>query len=142
MTPIARAICVITALVSSLSSLAAAVQDPADAVRGAKVLADNCARCHEAPDPASRSRSQWSAIAQHMRIFSDISQDDQRRVVAFLRMVNTAKVTREAGSPASVSAAAPAAVAPAPVSSTGVSPGESSQAKVADPHPVTPPAPR
>jgi hypothetical protein len=68
---------------------------------GARVFAENCSRCHEPPDPASRSGQEWRAISVHMRIIADISQADQRNVLIFLRTYNTASMTRTPGSPAS-----------------------------------------
>jgi hypothetical protein len=68
---------------------------------GARVFAENCSRCHEAPDPASRDGREWRAISMHMRVFSDISKEDQRNVLIFLRTFNTAAMTKQSGIPAS-----------------------------------------
>jgi hypothetical protein len=72
-----------------------------NAALGARVFAENCGRCHEAPDPASRDGREWRAISMHMRIFSDISKVDQRNVLLFLRTFNTAAMTKQSGIPAS-----------------------------------------
>ncbi len=68
---------------------------------GARVFAENCSRCHEAPDPASRNGREWRAISMHMRVLSDLSKEDQRNVLIFLRTVNTAAMTKQSGIPAS-----------------------------------------
>jgi hypothetical protein len=83
------------------SAQEAAAREAVDAALGAKVFAEQCVRCHDAPDPASRSRRQWNAIALHMRAFADISRQDEERVLAFLRKFNTATMSHEPGVPAS-----------------------------------------
>lgn len=72
-----------------------------EAALGAKVFAENCSRCHEAPDPASRDGREWRAISLHMRVFADISREEQQQVLNFLRTYNTVGMTRQAGVPAS-----------------------------------------
>jgi mono/diheme cytochrome c family protein len=72
-----------------------------NAALGARVFAENCSRCHEAPDPASRDGREWRAISMHMRVISDISKEDQRNVLIFLRTSNTAAMTKQSGLPAS-----------------------------------------
>jgi hypothetical protein len=72
-----------------------------DAALGAKVFAENCSRCHEAPDPASRAGRDWRSISLHMRVISDLSREDQQKVLIFLRTFNTAAFTKHLGSPAS-----------------------------------------
>jgi hypothetical protein len=71
-----------------------------NAALGARVFAENCSRCHESPDPASRDGREWRAISLHMRVFSDISKEDQRNVLIFLRTFNTAAMTKKSGIPA------------------------------------------
>jgi cytochrome c len=70
------------------------------AAMGAKVFAENCNRCHEAPDPASRDGRTWTGISLHMRVFADLSQEDQHRVLAFLRTFDTAAIPKKPGVPA------------------------------------------
>ena len=72
-----------------------------NAALGARVFAENCSRCHEAPDPASRDVREWRAISMHMRVVSDLSKEDQRNVFIFLRTFNTAAMTKQSGFPAS-----------------------------------------
>lgn len=72
-----------------------------DAALGAKVFAENCSRCHEAPDPAARAGRDWRAVSLHMRVISDISRVDQQHVLIFLRTFNTAAFTKHPGAAAS-----------------------------------------
>ena len=65
---------------------------------GARVFAENCSRCNESPDPASRSSQEWRAISVHMRVIAEISLADQRNVLIFLRTYNTISMTRTPGS--------------------------------------------
>jgi hypothetical protein len=78
----------------------AALQEAMAMALGAKIFAEQCVRCHAAPDPLSRNRQQWNAIALHMRLFADLSRADQRSVLIFLHHVNTSGMTHTAGSPA------------------------------------------
>ena len=69
----------------------AAAQNAVQAAMGAKVYAENCTRCHEAPDPATRDARAWRSISLHMRMFADISKQEQQELLAFLRTFNVAK---------------------------------------------------
>lgn len=55
---------------------------------GAKVFAENCTRCHEPPSATARDARAWRAISLHMRLFADLTREDQQRVLAFLRANN------------------------------------------------------
>ena len=88
-------------LLASLDFRAIAEETMQEAALGAKVFAENCSRCHEAPDPAARAGRDWRAISLHMRVISDISREDQQHVLIFLRTFNTAAFTKHPGSPAS-----------------------------------------
>ena len=68
-----------------------------EAALGAKVFADHCSRCHEAPDPASRDGRSWRAISLHMRVLGDLSAEEQHRVLLFLMTFNTAAMTMKPG---------------------------------------------
>ncbi len=68
-----------------------AAEDSTQAAFGAKVFAENCNRCHEAPDPSTRDGRTWRPISMHMRLFGDFSRHDQELVLAFLRTFNTPK---------------------------------------------------
>jgi hypothetical protein len=92
----------ITCAFASASDAPAPVEPEAMSVGlGAKVFAENCGRCHEAPNPAIHSRREWNAIALHMRGFADLSRDETRRVLIFLRTVNTGAMHHEPAAPAS-----------------------------------------
>lgn len=43
------------------------------------------------PDPASRDVKTWRALSVHMRIFADLSRNEQQQVRAFLQSQNIPK---------------------------------------------------
>jgi hypothetical protein len=98
---IASLACLIAPLAAESQAAPPPEPDAMAAALGAKVFAENCGRCHNAPDPATHSRREWVAISLHMRVFADLSQDEQRRVLMFLRTYNTARIKHDAGAPAS-----------------------------------------
>lgn len=87
-----------------LATLAAAplgaVEAGQESARGAKVYAENCGRCHQIPDPASRDAKAWRPIALHMRMLADLSAEEQHVVLVFLRTYDTAAMTKRPGLPA------------------------------------------
>lgn len=75
------------------TSLAAHAQEANEVsfVRGAKVWADNCMRCHSARDPQDFSVDQWKVIMSHMRIQAGLSGSEARDTLKFLIGSNTKK---------------------------------------------------
>jgi cytochrome c5 len=53
-----------------------------DAEQGQQVFARNCSRCHKAPESIPSSIS--GTVALHMRIRAGLSEQDYKRLVAFL----------------------------------------------------------
>jgi len=74
---------------------ASAADSPVAVAMGAKVFAEACIRCHEPPEPASRDARTWRNISLHMRLFGDLSREDQQRVYAFLRQVSANANTKK-----------------------------------------------
>lgn len=58
--------------------------DNAAFVRGAKVWADNCMRCHNARDPQDFRADQWKVIMSHMRIQAGLTGSEARDTLKFL----------------------------------------------------------
>jgi len=80
-------------LIVAFSASSVAAEDaPLEMALGAKVFAENCARCHEAPEPSSHDGRAWRAVSLHMRVFAYLSQDEQHQVLVFLRSQNTAGI--------------------------------------------------
>ena len=88
-------------LLASLDIRAIGEETMQEAASGAQVFAENCSRCHEAPDPAARTGRDWRSISLHMRVIADISRVDQQHVLVFLRTFDTATFAKHPGAPAS-----------------------------------------
>jgi hypothetical protein len=80
------------------SRLAAAEDSPLDIAMGAKVFAEQCWRCHEPPDPASRDGRAWRTVSLHMRIYACIDRQEQQQLLAFLRYQCTVRAPEPAPS--------------------------------------------
>lgn len=63
-------------------------QPPGDPGRGAKLWADNCARCHNMRDPREFRDDQWRVIATHMRVRAALTGQDTRDILSFLQASN------------------------------------------------------
>lgn len=55
---------------------------------GAQIWGENCIRCHNAPSPAAFSDDQWESITMHMRVGANLTAEETRKVVEFLKMAN------------------------------------------------------
>jgi len=92
--------------------LAGRFPEPGDPIKGATVWANNCARCHNARDPADLRDDQWVSTVFHMRIRAGLTGQQTRDVLTFLQDSNV-PISIEPlvfeGGPASKAAAAAAA---------------------------------
>ena len=55
---------------------------------GAQLWAENCNRCHNAPSPSIYSDAQWEVVGEHMRIRADLTNQEVKKIVAFLKASN------------------------------------------------------
>ncbi len=55
---------------------------------GAQVWAQNCMRCHNLRQPHERSDREWEAIVLHMRIRANLTAEEHRLIVEFLKAAN------------------------------------------------------
>lgn len=55
---------------------------------GAQLWAENCNRCHNAPDPHIYSDAQWGAVMEHMRIRANLTDMEVKKVLQFLKDSN------------------------------------------------------
>lgn len=94
---IALAVLAAAAFVASCSSPApqttATMADKAAAVissgkGGAQLWSDNCARCHNIRSPNSYSDAQWDAAMMHMRVRADLTAEETRKILEFLKSAN------------------------------------------------------
>ena len=52
---------------------------------GAELWAQNCVRCHNARSPDNYSDAQWEVVGMHMRVRANLTGEEQRVIVAFLK---------------------------------------------------------
>jgi len=62
--------------------------DPMQFVKGAKIWADTCARCHNMRDPRSLRDDQWRAAMAHMRVRAGLTATEAENVLVFLQQSN------------------------------------------------------
>jgi cytochrome c2 len=52
---------------------------------GVQLWAENCQRCHNTPSPSTFSPEQWETIGMHMQTRALITDDERKKIVAFLK---------------------------------------------------------
>jgi cytochrome c1 len=52
---------------------------------GEELWSNNCLRCHNIRPPTMYSDAQWDVIVHHMRLRANITGQEQRAIVAFLK---------------------------------------------------------
>ena len=62
----------------------AAKSAPAPAA-GAQLWAQNCGHCHNIRSPGSYSDSQWDVVALHMRVRGNLTAEEHKQILAFLK---------------------------------------------------------
>ena len=55
---------------------------------GARTWAQNCMRCHNVRDPQERSDREWEVIVHHMRVRANLTAEEHRLIVEFLKAAN------------------------------------------------------
>lgn len=54
-------------------------------VAGAQLWAQNCGHCHNLRSPSSYSDAQWDVVCLHMRIRANLTSEEHKQILAFLR---------------------------------------------------------
>lgn len=57
-------------------------------IGGARLWEQNCMRCHNYRTPASLSDSQWEIVMHHMRVRANLTGEEHRQILAFLKSAN------------------------------------------------------
>jgi len=52
---------------------------------GPQLWSQNCMHCHNLRSPTSYSDSQWEVVALHMRVRANLTADEHRKILAFLK---------------------------------------------------------
>lgn len=55
---------------------------------GAQLWAENCNRCHNAPDPHTFSDDQWDAAVEHMHQKAILTDTEAKKILAFMKSAN------------------------------------------------------
>ncbi len=55
---------------------------------GAQMWKENCMRCHNLRNPRERSDREWDIIGHHMRVRANLTAEEHRLIVAFLKSAN------------------------------------------------------
>ena len=55
---------------------------------GARAWAQNCMRCHNIRDPQERSDREWEIIVHHMRVRANLTAEEHRLILEFLKAAN------------------------------------------------------
>lgn len=52
---------------------------------GAQLWAQNCGHCHNIRSPGSYSDAQWEIAVLHMRVRANLTADEHKKILAFLK---------------------------------------------------------
>jgi hypothetical protein len=52
---------------------------------GVQLWGENCNRCHNAPSMEQYSKDQWTIIGTHMKMKAGITDDEMKKIVAYLK---------------------------------------------------------
>lgn len=52
---------------------------------GAELWGRNCGHCHNIRSPASYSDAQWEVVMLHMRVRANLTADEHKEILAFLK---------------------------------------------------------
>jgi len=70
------------------SSTTAAETGPSTELSGEELWTMNCQRCHNIRTPTMYSGAQWDVIVHHMRVRANITGEEQRAILEFLKSSN------------------------------------------------------
>jgi len=66
-------------------STSAVTNDSYMGLTGEELWSNNCLRCHNIRPPTMYNNAQWDVIVHHMRIRANITGQEQRAIVEFLK---------------------------------------------------------
>jgi hypothetical protein len=55
---------------------------------GAQLWAENCVRCHNNRSPSTYSDGEWDVAMHHMRIRANLTAEEHRKILQFLKSAN------------------------------------------------------
>ncbi len=75
----------LTGAIFIVMACAGKAPEVAETHHGAKLWSDNCSRCHNVRSPNIYSDAQWEALTLHMRIRANLTPEESREILAFLK---------------------------------------------------------
>jgi hypothetical protein len=70
---------------AAINSSSAASSDSYMGLSGEELWSNNCLRCHNIRPPTMYNDAQWDVILHHMRLRANITGQEQRAIVEFLK---------------------------------------------------------
>src|SRR5712691_5550744 len=70
---------------AAAQSSSAVSSDSYMGLTGEELWSNNCLRCHNIRPPTMYSNAQWEVIVHHMRLRANITGQEQRAIVEFLK---------------------------------------------------------
>jgi len=70
---------------TTTDSSSAVTNDSYMGLTGEELWSNNCLRCHNIRPPTMYNNAQWDVIVHHMRIRANITGQEQRAIVEFLK---------------------------------------------------------
>ncbi|MEP6616151.1 MAG: cytochrome c [Ginsengibacter sp.] len=64
------------------------VSKKVQAKTGTQLWGENCGRCHNAPGPGEFNNTNWDIVGTHMRIRTNITETEEKKIVAYLISTN------------------------------------------------------
>lgn len=55
---------------------------------GGQLWSQQCVRCHNTPPPQAYSDEQWDVIGQHMRVRANITEEEMKAIMDFIKASN------------------------------------------------------
>ena len=52
---------------------------------GAELWAENCVRCHNIRSPSNYSPAQWDVVMMHMRVRANLTPEEHKKILEFLK---------------------------------------------------------
>ncbi len=63
-------------------------ETPKKPLSGAKLWTDHCGSCHNLRNPAGYSDAQWDVAVMHMRVRANLTAEETRAILDFLKAAN------------------------------------------------------
>ena len=77
---------IVTILIVNLLSMSGcAVSQKVQNKTGIQLWGENCGRCHNAPGPGEFSAANWEIIGRHMRIRTNITETEEKKIIDYLK---------------------------------------------------------